>query len=266
MLAKWLLLGAALSPLLLAQAGAPAGLRCEYLTDPLGVDVRQPRLSWVLEHSARGERQSAYQVLVSLHSEVTAGDVWDSGKVTGAEPVQVAYGGKALVSGQTYYWRVRFWDSQDRASPYSEVARFETGPFDAGDWKGRWIGGANQMRREFTLPERPLRARAYVAGLGYYELRINGHKVGDHVLDPAWTTYDKRVLYTVYDVTERLRKDYYIRRVMNPQRYQPGTKMPTYADSHEQTPFKNILGGDAHQQFEAIWQYLRAGKQIVPPE
>ncbi|HTQ53854.1 MAG TPA: family 78 glycoside hydrolase catalytic domain [Bryobacteraceae bacterium] len=206
MLAKWLLLGAALSPLLLAQAGAPAGLRCEYLTDPLGVDVRQPRLSWVLEHSARGERQSAYQVLVSLHSEVTAGDVWDSGKVTGAEPVQVAYGGKALVSGQTYYWRVRFWDSQDRASPYSEVARFETGLFDAGDWKGRWIGGANQMRREFTLPERPLRARAYVAGLGYYELRINGHKVGDHVLDPAWTTYDKRVLYTVYDVTERLRK------------------------------------------------------------
>jgi len=59
--------------------------------------------------------------------------------------------------------------------------------------------------RSFTLRARPVRARAYVAGLGYYELRINGHKVGDRVLDPAWTTYDKRVLYTVYDITDRLR-------------------------------------------------------------
>src|ERR1035438_7780121 len=91
------------------------------------------------------------------------------------------------------------------ASPYSAAARFETGLLDSADWKGKWIGGANQMRTEFTLAGRPVRARAYVAGVGFCELRINGRKVGDHVLDPAWTTYDKRVLYTVYDITERLR-------------------------------------------------------------
>jgi len=187
-------------------AGAPSGLRCEYLADPVGIDVRQPRFSWVLEHSQRGQKQSAYQVLVSLKLEVAAGDQWDSGKVSSSQSVHVAYAGKPLGSGQTYYWKVRYWDSGDGASPYSSVARFETGLLEGADWKGKWIGGANQIRKEFTLISRPVRARAYIAGLGYYELRINGRKVGDRVLDPAWTTYDKRVLYSVYDITERLRQ------------------------------------------------------------
>lgn len=187
-------------------AGAPSGMRCEYLTDPIGIDVRQPRFSWVLEHSQRGQKQSAYQVLVSLKPEVAAGDQWDSGKVSSSQPVHVAYAGKPLESGRTYYWKVRYWDSGDGASPYSAAARFETGLLESADWKGKWIGGANQVRKEFTLASRPVRARAYIAGLGYYELRINGRKVGDRVLDPAWTTYDKRVLYSVYDITERLRQ------------------------------------------------------------
>lgn len=209
MIAKWAAVTVLFVPLLAAQenpmAGAPSGLRCEYLTNPVGIDVRQPRFSWVLEHSARGERQTAYQVLVSLEPEATAGGEWDSGKVSSSQSVHVAYAGKPLASGRTYYWKVRYWDSDDHASPYSAVARFETGLLESADWKAKWIGGANQIRKEFTLPSRPVRARAYVAGLGYYELRINGRKVGDHVLDPAWTTYDKRVLYAVYDITERLR-------------------------------------------------------------
>jgi len=189
-----------------SMAGAPSGMRCEYLTDPIGIDVRQPRFSWVLEHSQRGQKQSAYQVLVSLKPEVAAGDQWDSGKVSSSQPVHVAYAGKPLESGRTYHWKVRYWDSGDGASPYSAAARFETGLLESADWKGKWIGGANQVRKEFTLASRPVRARAYIAGLGYYELRINGRKVGDRVLDPAWTTYDKRVLYSVYDITERLRQ------------------------------------------------------------
>ena len=205
MLAKWTALCLFIVPLLPAQespmAGAPSGLRCEYLIDPVGIDVPQPRFAWVLEHTARGERQTAYQVLVSSKSEAAAGDQWDSGKVSSAQSVQTAYAGKPLSSGQTYYWKVRYWDSGDRASPYSAVARFETGLLENADWKGKWIGGANQIRKEFTLPGRPVRARAYIAGVGYYELRVNGHKAGDHVLDPAWTTYGKRVLYTVYDIT-----------------------------------------------------------------
>jgi alpha-L-rhamnosidase len=208
MLAKWAILCVSAVPLLPAQpnhvAGAPSGLRCEYLTDPVGIDVPQPRFSWVLAHAARGEGQTAYQVVVSMQPDAADAGQWDSGKVASGESVHVVYAGKPLASGRTYYWKVRYWDSGDRPSLYSAIARFETGLFDAQDWKGKWIGGANQIRTEFTLPARPVRARAYIAGVGYYELRIDGQKVGDHVLDPAWTTYDKRVLYTVYDITERL--------------------------------------------------------------
>ena len=209
MLAKWAAILVAMVSLLPAQqipmAGAPTGLRCEYLTDPMGIDVPQPRFSWVLEHGARGEKQTAYQVVVSVKPDLAAGDQWDSGKAPAGQSVNVEYAGKPLAGGRTYYWKVRYWDSGDHASPYSSAARFDTGLFESGDWQGQWIGGANQIRKEFTLPGRAVRARAYVAGLGYYELRVNGHKVGDHLLDPAWTTYDKRVLYAVYDITERLR-------------------------------------------------------------
>jgi len=125
-------------------------------------------------------------------------------KVAGSQSTHVVYAGKPLESAQTYYWKVRFWDRDGKDSPYSAVARFYTGLFSPADWKGKFIGGANQLRKEFTLPSRPLRARAYIAGLGYYELRLNGRKIGDQVLDPGWTTYDKRVLYAAYDVTDAL--------------------------------------------------------------
>jgi len=189
-----------------AQPGAPTGLRTEYLVNPEVVDVARPRFSWVLEHPERGQRQTAWQVLVSTSPAVNVGEVWDSGRVEGAQSTHVAYGGKPLESGQTYYWKVRWWDSRGTASPYSAPARFSMGLLSPSDWKGKWIGGANQLRKEFTLPAPAVRARVFVSGLGYYELRINGKKVGDHVLDPGWTTYEKRVLYTAYDVTGMLRQ------------------------------------------------------------
>jgi len=86
------------------------------------------------------------------------------------------------------------------------VARFDTGLLSPSDWKGQWIGSDGLLRREFTLPEEPRRARAYIAGLGYYELHLNGRRVGNHVLDPGWTNYKKRILYATYDVTRLLRK------------------------------------------------------------
>ncbi len=185
---------------------APSGLKTEYLENPLGIDVAQPRFSWALEHTERGQKQTAFQVQVSLTPEVKTGEVWDSGQVASADSVLVPFGGKPLVSGQRYYWKVRYWDAAKRPSPFSQTAWFETGLLVKEDWKGKWIGGANQLRKEFVLKGAPLRARAYVSGLGYYELRINGQKVGDHVLDPGWTTYDRRVLYAAYDVTPYLRQ------------------------------------------------------------
>ncbi len=133
---------------------APAGLRCEYLENPMGVDVRQPRFFWVLEHPERGQSQSAYQVLVSADPALAAGEVWDSGKVASAQSTQVVFGGKALESGKTYFWKVKYWDKDGKESPWSEAARFDTGLFDRSEWKAAWIGGQNQLRKEFALAGR----------------------------------------------------------------------------------------------------------------
>jgi len=187
----------------------PKNLRCEYLSNPLGIDVRQPRFAWVLDHTARGQRQTAYQILVATQPgllDQEKGDQWDSGKVVSEDSTQVVYGGKPLESGAAYYWKVRTWDKDGNAGPYSRAAQFEMGLLAADAWKGQWIGGANQLRTEFQLPEAVARARVYVCGLGYYELRLNGVKVGSNVLDPGWTTYDKRVLYTTYDATPLLQR------------------------------------------------------------
>ncbi|MCX8159839.1 MAG: glycoside hydrolase family 78 protein [Candidatus Saccharicenans sp.] len=185
---------------------APSDLRVEYLVNPLGVDVRQPRFFWKNNHPERGQKQVAFQLIVSSSPEADRPDQWDSGKVNTDSSIQIVYGGKPLQSNRTYYWKVRVWDDRGQESPWSEVARFDTGLLAASDWKGEWIGGENLLRREFNLPENPRRARAFIAGLGYYELRVNGQKAGDQVLDPGWTTYSKRVLYATYDVTSLLKK------------------------------------------------------------
>jgi len=185
---------------------APTSLRCEYLVNPMGIDMPKPRFFWVIEHPERGQVQSAYQIVVSSDPKAGAGDVWDSGKIASPKSTQIAFAGKALAGGRSYFWKVRAWDRDGRESAWSTVARFDTGLFNKSDWKGSWIGKKNQLRKEFAVKGRVKRARAYIAGLGYYELRINGRKAGNHVLDPAWTTYDKRVLYVTYDVTSFLRE------------------------------------------------------------
>ncbi|MBM4160147.1 MAG: alpha-L-rhamnosidase [Ignavibacteria bacterium] len=211
----------------------PTDLRCEYLRNPLGVDATAPRFSWKLQHQERGQTQGAYQVLVSSEAETTRGqlgDLWDSGKVVSSRAVNIPYGGKPLVSGRRYYWRVRWWDKDGIVSEYSDPAFFEMGLLNGSDWKAKWIGkkmvkeftsrGSTvlgqplgeyiqafgvYLRKEFSVKKRVQTARAYVSGLGWYELYINGEKIGDHVLDPAQTDYRKLALYSTFDVTEVLR-------------------------------------------------------------
>jgi alpha-L-rhamnosidase len=186
---------------------APFDLRCEYLTNPLGIDVRQPRFSWMLPDTGRGELQSAYQVLVSTSMASLnrgQGDQWDSGKVASENFIHVVYGGRGLESGHTYYWEVRSWDKEGGASPYSKPARFGMSLLSRADWHGQWISGGNELRKEFRISGKVARARVYATALGYYELHINGKRIGHDVLDPAYTTYPKRVLYTTYDVTAHL--------------------------------------------------------------
>jgi alpha-L-rhamnosidase len=201
------------------------GLKCEYRVNPLGLDTPQPRLSWLLESPERGQRQTAYQVLAATTAELLAksdGDLWDSGKVFSSESVQVVYGGKALQPGQRVFWKVRAWDREDKASGYSPAAWWEMGLLAPADWRAAWItrkravplseqqlfedDPAPLFRKEFLLAKKISRARVYVSGLGYYELRLNGRRVGDQVLDPGWTSYSKRVLYSTYDVTDQLQR------------------------------------------------------------
>mgnify|MGYP000226888060 CR=1 FL=1 len=187
----------------------PTNLLCEYAVNPVGIDVPHPRFSWEERHFERGRTQSAYQILVATTRENLindVGDAWNSGKVTSSSSVNIEYDGKPLESGRTYYWKVRWWDDKDRVSPYSKIATFEMGFLSQNDWKAKWIRGGNILRTHFSISRKVKRARAYICGLGYYELRINGRKVGDRQLDPGWTDYDKLVLYSTYDVTSLLKE------------------------------------------------------------
>jgi len=110
-------------------------LRCEYKTDPLGIGVRRPRLSWVLASTRRGVAQSAYQIRVVDEQ----GELWDSGKVSSGQSIHVPYGGSALRSGQRCTWQVRIWDEMGRPSDWSEPAHWEMGLLQVGDWQADWI-------------------------------------------------------------------------------------------------------------------------------
>ncbi len=351
-------------------------LKCEYRTNPLGIDVARPRLSWKLHSTQRGAVQSAYQVLVaSSEAELKRdkGDLWDSGKVASDQSIHVAYSGQALKSRQECFWKVRTWDRHGKTSLWSKPAFWSMGLLQPSDWQGKWIGldggenedyfksanwiwaegdageiryfrgtfeipsgreislaritiathglfsinvngkqvtrdcrvitspayefdienhlhaGANtiaiaaseseqedkssgvicaisadfqsgdplviasdaswkaasaeangweqpgfddsrwasaspvspapdrprgndfrrlsarMLRRELTIDRKVRRATAYMCGLGVSELYINGHKVGDRVLSPGLTDYDKRCLYVTHDVTRSLK-------------------------------------------------------------
>jgi len=204
----------------------PLALRCEYQKTPLGVDVHVPRLSWQLdapESAPRGLTQTAYQILVADSLEALTrdeGSLWDSDKVVSNVQLHIPYAGETLQSGQRVWWKVRVWDNTDKASAYSAPSWWEMGLLTEENWTAQWIGRSERniseekdwyadrpaplLRKTFSL-DRPVKsARAYVTGLGYYELRLNGAKVGDHELDTAWTAYDHRIFYSVYDITEQL--------------------------------------------------------------
>jgi alpha-L-rhamnosidase len=106
-----------------SEGAAPRQLLCESMGNPLGIDIAHPLLSWRLQDTRRGARQTAYQIRVASSAEALAqGDVWDSGQVNSAQSVNVAYAGSALESRRRYYWQVRVWDQQGQASAYSEAS------------------------------------------------------------------------------------------------------------------------------------------------
>lgn len=197
-------------------------LRCEYRTDPLGVDVQRPRLSWALlgTPGKRDEHQKSFRILVASSAatlRTNRGDLWDSGTVESALQNNIPYAGRPLKPGQKCFWKVRV-----APGKWSRPASFEMGLLGNKEWTGNWIddGKSNPaaegdfykedpaplFRKEFSVHNSVARARLYISGLGYYEARLNGKPVGDHLLDPGWTRFDKRTNYSVYDVTAQIRR------------------------------------------------------------
>jgi len=196
-------------------------LRCEQRIDPLGVETPSPRLSWRIEGTRRGAAQAAYRIQAASAPELLAEgrpDLWDSGVAESSVNLFAPYGGPQPVSRQRCWWRVQVTDEMGAVSSWSAAAVWEMGLLSEADWIAKWITRPDRIygnweaevlpaplfRKTFTVSSAPQRARAYVCGLGYYELIVNGRKVGDRVLEPIVTQYERHAGYSTLDITDYL--------------------------------------------------------------
>lgn len=190
-------------------------LKCEYIKNPMGIGERKPRFSWKLNADAHDLMQAAYRIQVSKENSSFANPIWDSGKVNSDNSIHVEYAGPELDSRIRYYFRVRINDNKGNESPWSENGIFETGILDKNDWLSDFISAdADEnpefsstcplFRKEFTVTGEILSARVYATSRGLYEVQLNGCKVGEYLLTPGWTSYNKRLQYQTYDVTDML--------------------------------------------------------------
>ena len=198
-------------------------LRCEMLVNPLGIDIKEPRLSWQLSSNQRNVQQAAYEIIVSSSKDKLTkndGDIWSSGKVNSSQSLHIKYSGKELQSSKEYFWKIRSFTKKGETA-WSEPAFWSMGLLNKTDWKAKWIGydkasawdsvtqwsrlSARYLRKNFTTTNDIKRATVYISGLGLYELYINGRKIGDQVLAPNPTDYRKSFFYNTHDVTAQIK-------------------------------------------------------------
>jgi len=212
-------------------------LMVEYDPSPVALDIPKPRFTWIVNLEGRDRRQTAYQILLASNINILnadKGDMWNTELVASDQSSQIIYGGLPLLSNREYYWKVRIRDDSGKILPYGKTGTFNTGLFDQKDWTAEWIGSGEPgeiradvntftsrswsedvqnvkvesrsplFRHEFLVEKKVRRARLFISGLGLYELRLNGAKVGNNVLAPSKTDFRKRVLYDTYDVTAEL--------------------------------------------------------------
>ncbi len=220
-----------------AQSAKPVKLECESLITPLGMDTAKPQLSWKMEDSRSGARQTAYQIQVASKLELLAGgkgDVWDSGKVESANSQGVIYGGTAFEPSRRYYWRVLVWDKDGKAGAPSEPSWWETGLLRQENWKAKWIGyeepelrkvresGAewitdtggeapkdatttkHAFRFHFNLAKPVRRATLYTTGQDTAGAWLNGKPVMEAAPLPPWRQMPWKT-YAIRDVSGELR-------------------------------------------------------------
>jgi alpha-L-rhamnosidase len=206
--------------------------------NPSAIESKQPLFSWLVNADGYNKSQSSYHILVASSEDKLSesdADLWNSEKVNSDKSSFVKYKGKALQPMKMYYWKVKVWDEKDSESSWSKTQEFEMGLMHDANWgKSKWITlktdtrtsthrfrdyktgrmkapqsvdgfPASYFRKEVDVTKTIKNAQAYICGLGYYELYLNGEKVGDHVLDPAPSNYDKQAYYVNYDITETLK-------------------------------------------------------------
>lgn len=215
--------------LLQSASAAPVRLRCNFMTNPMGIDTRRPQLSWQSDSTARNWSQSAYQVLVATSPELLSAskpDVWDSGRQDSAESAGIDYAGPALTSARRYYWTVRVWDSAGQMAQPAAPAWFETGLLDKSDWKAQWITRADPdepseraalrwmwveghdafaapysstatFRLEFNIQGAPRNVALYQLARAASKVTVNGRPAGGK--DGGFLAFDRQ------DVTELVR-------------------------------------------------------------
>ena len=193
-------------------------LETNHKTTPLGIDGQEPCLAWILTSSTRGGEQTAYRIQVAESRETLTQQedlVWDSGKVYSDRSAHHVYDGPPLDSRDRYYWRVRVWDENGRASTWSEPSWWEMGLLNSSDWRAEWVEPgwdkdaseplpSPMLREEFGVDGDVASARLYVTAHGLYEVKLNGRRVGNQVFSPGWTSYDHRLQYQTYDVADLL--------------------------------------------------------------
>ena len=181
-------------------------LKCEYLINPIGIDIQNPRLMWNCDG---GIKQTAYHIIAKSDEKI----VWDSGKVNSSS-MYAEYPHK-LKSRERVEWAVTLWDENNREGEPSETAFFETGLLSASDFTAKWISGNYRVNRKKRYPvdcfkkqftaQNIAKARLYITACGLYEAKINGQRVGNFVLAPGHTDYTKRIQLQTYDVAKLLR-------------------------------------------------------------
>ncbi|NQX45082.1 family 78 glycoside hydrolase catalytic domain [Paenibacillus tritici] len=190
-------------------------LRVEYRENPLGLDIRYPRISWQMRADERDVRQQAYQIQIAGEQDFGSSLLWDSGRVESGESLHLELKELELQSRQRYYYRITLWDQQNRQTGWSETAWWEMGLLSPEEWEAEWITAplacldvhADQvplLRGNFRVDRQVTKARIYVTSLGLYELELNGARVGDAVLTPGWTSYRERLQFQTYDMTGQL--------------------------------------------------------------
>ncbi|MFC5530547.1 family 78 glycoside hydrolase catalytic domain [Cohnella yongneupensis] len=191
-------------------------LRCEYARNPIGIGVRDPRISWKLQSDARNVSQAAYELEVACDANFND-VVWRTGEVRSTQSVHVELSGLQPEARKRYYYRVRAWDQADQSSGWSETAFWEMGVLEPSAWKAKWIAAPKDanadadaervpmLRRTFEVKGAVRQARLYATAHGLYELELNGRRVGDSYFTPGWTSYKHRLQVQTYDVTDRLR-------------------------------------------------------------